>query len=54
MAGVRQKKHAKTQAAILRAARETGVRFIGRLADEQPTPFPRGTPLISDLRQLIV
>lgn len=41
-------------AADWRAARETGVRFIGRLADEQPNPFPMGTPLISDLRQLIV
>ena len=41
-------------AADWRAARETGVRFIGRLADGQPNPFPAGTPLISDLRQLIV
>ena len=41
-------------AADWRAARQTGVRFIGRLADGQPSPFPAGTPLISDLRQLIV
>ena len=41
-------------AADWRAARQTEVRFIGRLADGQPSPFPAGTPLISDLRQLIV
>jgi HAD superfamily hydrolase (TIGR01549 family) len=40
-------------AADWRAARETGVRFIGRLADPERNPFPPGTPVISDLTQLV-
>jgi HAD superfamily hydrolase (TIGR01549 family) len=40
-------------AADWRAARETGVRFIGRLADPERSPFPPGTPVISDLTQLV-
>jgi HAD superfamily hydrolase (TIGR01549 family) len=41
-------------AADWRAAREIGLRFIGRLADAKPSPFPAGTPLISDLTQLVI
>lgn len=37
-----------------RAARETGVRFLGRVRDGEASPFPPGTPVISDLRQLVV
>jgi HAD superfamily hydrolase (TIGR01549 family) len=40
-------------AADWRAAREIGLRFIGRLADAKPSPFPPGTPVISDLTQLV-
>lgn len=40
-------------AADWRAARETGVRFIGRLADARRNPFPSGTPVISDLSQVV-
>jgi HAD superfamily hydrolase (TIGR01549 family) len=40
-------------AADWRAARETGVRFIGRLADPERNPFQPGTPVISDLTQLV-
>lgn len=40
-------------AADWRAARETGVRFLGRLADPGRNPFPAGTPVISDLTQLV-
>lgn len=40
-------------AADWRAARETGVRFLGRLADPGQNPFPAGTPVISDLTQLV-
>jgi phosphoglycolate phosphatase-like HAD superfamily hydrolase len=41
-------------AADWRAAQEIGLRFIGRLADAKPSPFPPGTPVISDLTQLVV
>jgi phosphoglycolate phosphatase-like HAD superfamily hydrolase len=41
-------------AADLRAARATGLRFLGRLADGQLSPFPPGTPAITDLTQLLV
>lgn len=41
-------------AADLRAARATGLRFLGRLADGRPSPFPPGTPAITDLTQLLV
>jgi phosphoglycolate phosphatase-like HAD superfamily hydrolase len=41
-------------AADLRAAQATGLRFLGRLADGRPSPFPVGTPAISDLTQLLV
>lgn len=41
-------------AADLRAARATGLRFLGRLADGRPSPFPAGTPAITDLTQLLV
>jgi phosphoglycolate phosphatase-like HAD superfamily hydrolase len=41
-------------AADWRAARQTGVRFLGRLADGRPNPFPAGTPVIRDLRQLML
>ncbi|MBK8173771.1 MAG: HAD family hydrolase [Rhodospirillales bacterium] len=37
-----------------RAARETGVRFVGRVADGKASPFPAGTAVIRDLRQLVV
>jgi HAD superfamily hydrolase (TIGR01549 family) len=40
-------------AADRRAAREIGVRFIGVLADAKPSRFPAGTPVISDLTQLV-
>jgi phosphoglycolate phosphatase-like HAD superfamily hydrolase len=40
-------------AADWRAARETGVRFVGRVADAGRSPFPAGTPVISDLTQLV-
>jgi hypothetical protein len=40
-------------AADRHAARETGVRLIGRLADAKLSPFPPGTPVISDLTQLV-
>ena len=36
------------------AARETGVRFLGRVRDGEANPFPPGTPVISDLRQLVI
>lgn len=38
----------------LRAARATGLRFLGRLADGQTSPFPAGTPAITDLTQLLI
>lgn len=41
-------------AADLRAARATGLRFLGRLADGRPSPFPPGTPAITDLTQLVI
>lgn len=41
-------------AADLRAARATGTRFVGRLADGKPSPFPPGTPVIRDLTQLVI
>jgi phosphoglycolate phosphatase-like HAD superfamily hydrolase len=40
-------------AADRHAARETGVRLIGRLADAKLSPFPPGTPVISDITQLM-
>ena len=40
-------------AADWRAARETGVRFVGRIGDGRPSPFPAGTPVIADLTQLM-
>ena len=41
-------------AADLRAARATGLRFLGRLADGRQSPFPPGTPAITDLTQLLI
>ncbi len=40
--------------ADLRAARAHGLRFVGRIADGNRSPFPPGTPAIRDLTQLIV
>lgn len=40
--------------ADLRAARATGTRFIGRVADGKASLFPPGTPVISDLTQLVI
>ena len=41
-------------AADLRAARANGLRFIGRIGNGNPSPFPPGTPAISDLTQLVI
>lgn len=41
-------------AADWRAAQETGVRFLGRVASGKPSPFPPGTPVISDLTQFAI
>lgn len=41
-------------AADLRAARATGLRFLGRIADGRASPFPAGTPAITDLTQLML
>jgi phosphoglycolate phosphatase-like HAD superfamily hydrolase len=41
-------------AAGWRAAREIGLRFIGRLADAKLSPIPAGAPVISDLTQLVI
>lgn len=41
-------------AADLRAARATGVRFLGVVANGRASPFPAGTPVIRDLTQLVL
>ena len=41
-------------AADWRAARATGVRFLGVLGDGRESPFPAGTPVIRDLTQLLL
>lgn len=40
--------------ADLRAARANGLRFIGRIANGNRSPFPPGTPAINDLTQLVI
>lgn len=35
------------------AARESGIRFVGRVAEDAESPFPPGTPVIRDLWQLV-
>jgi beta-phosphoglucomutase-like phosphatase (HAD superfamily) len=41
-------------AADWRAARETGLRFVGRVAQGRESPFPPGTAVIGDLTQLVL